>query len=255
MATRLRRGHGWFGTAALILTTALAAVAVSGGLALANDTPRTAPLSSITDGQTCAWQETLSGAPDHSLLSILGVLRKRAAPLSAKVLAQIELPTDRQLGIEYYVDYIRRARFYQGIPYYIAAIHFDSCSKIRRSGDAIAVIGAGGGGPGGTAKSIVSGSFVVTGGPGIAGNPDSGTVTLVVPDGVASATIHYPAGPANTLKPKAVSPPITITASAVGNLLLFNVPRDSGGAQIFKPTSMIWRDAKGKIVKRFSHRL
>ena len=90
----------------------------------------------------------------------------------------------------------------------------------------------GGGGGGGSAKQIEQGKFVGTGGPGIPGNPHSGTVQMVVPDGVASATISYPAGPANGFKPKIISPPVTITATVVGNVLVFNVPRSSGGGQI-----------------------
>jgi hypothetical protein len=63
--------------------------------------------------------------------------------------------------------------------------------------------------------------------------------------------MHYPAGPANGFKPKVISPPVTVTATAVGNLLLFDVPRSSGGNQIIHPTSMIWRNASDTIIRRF----
>jgi hypothetical protein len=113
----------------------------------------------------------------------------------------------------------------------------------------------GGGGGGGTASDIELGRFVGTGGPGIPGNPQSATVRMVVPDGVANATISYSAGPANGFKPKVISPPVTISAGVVGNVLVFNVPRSSGGGQITQPTSMIWRNASGAVIRRFHGRL
>ena len=78
---------------------------------------------------------------------------------------------------------------------------------------------------------------------------------MVVPDGVATATISYPAGPANGFKPKIISPPVTIEATAVGNVLVFNVPRSSGGGQIVHPTWMVWRNAAGTVIRRFRGRL
>jgi hypothetical protein len=78
---------------------------------------------------------------------------------------------------------------------------------------------------------------------------------MVVPDGVASATIRYPAGPADGFKPNVISPPVTVTGEAVGNLLMVNVPRSSGGGQIMDPTSMVWRNASGQAIRRFHGRL
>jgi hypothetical protein len=52
-----------------------------------------------------------------------------------------------------------------------------------------------------------------------------------------------------------ISPAVTVTGKAIGNLLLFNVPRGSGGGQITHPTSMIWRNADGTIIRRFHGRL
>ena len=168
---------------------------------------------------------------------ILGVLRTPAAPLSASVLTQLERPLDRSNGTEIYTNFIRRARFFEGQPYYIAAIRFDGC-VIKPSGDNILLVGDGEGEIGGTAQRIEAGKYVGTGGPGIAGNPHSGTVEMVVPDGVATATMHYPAGPANGFTPKIISPPVTVTATVIGNVLtLQRAPRSSGGGQITHPTS------------------
>jgi hypothetical protein len=109
----------------------------------------------------------------------------------------------------------------------------------------------GGGGCGGTAAQIEDGRFVITGGPGIAGNRHSGTVQMIVPDGVASVTLRYPPGPANGFTPKIISPAFTLSTRVVNNVMLANVPRNSGGGAISKPTVMVWRAADGHIIKTF----
>jgi hypothetical protein len=207
---------------------------------------------------SCAWHETLSGSPGRSLLSILGVLRAPAATPSASVLAEVERPVSANNGTELYVNYIRLARFFEGQAYYIAAIHFDRCgpgSSANETGDSILVDSDDGGDMGGNPQRIETGRWVGTGSPGIQGDQYSGTVQMVVPDGVASATVHYPAGPADGFRPTVISPAVTVTGKAIGNLLLFNVPRGSGGGQITHPTSMIWRNADGTIIRRFHGRL
>jgi hypothetical protein len=250
------------GGAVVVVAAAVLAVVVAagggGGSSLTGSAAQPGNQSRVTKSPSflnasCVWQKTLSGTPTRALLSILGVLRTPAAPLGVSVLAQLERPLDRTDGAEIYTNFIRRARFFEGQPYYIAAIRFDGCgiSGIKPSGDNILLWGDGGGEMGGTAQQIEAGKYVGTGGPGIAGNPHSGTVEMVVPDGVASATIHYPAGPANGFTPKIISPPVTVTATVIGNVLLFNVPRSSGGGQITHPTSMIWRNAAGAIIRTF----
>jgi hypothetical protein len=259
---RQRRQRRIGGAAVVVAAAVLAVVVASGGgagssltgsAAQPGNQSRAAKSPSFVNA-SCVWEKTLSGTPARSLLSILGVLRTPAAPLSASVLAQLEQPLDRSNGTEIYTNFIRRARFFEGQPYYIAAIRFDGC-VIKPSGDNILLVGDGGGEIGGTAQRIDAGKYVGTGGPGIAGNPHSGTVEMVVPDRVATATIHYPAGPADGFTPKIISPPVTVTATAVGNVLLFNVPRSSGGGQITHPTSMVWRDAAGAIIRTFHGRL
>jgi hypothetical protein len=205
----------------------------------------------------CVWHSTLSGPPSKSLLAILGVFRKPATPRSvpSTIASRFTRPVDRLIGREVYVNYLRLARVFDGVAYYIVPIRYDGCGAIERSGDGIWLLTDDGGESGGNVTDIEQGTWVGTSGPGIPGNPHSGTVQMVVPDGVASATISYPAGPANGFKPKTISPPVTITATAVGNVLLFNVPRSSGGSQIDDPTSMIWRNANGTIIRRFQGRL
>jgi hypothetical protein len=259
---RQRRQRRVGGAVAVIAAGVISVVVAFGGggdlagsAAQPGDHLRATKLPGLVNA-SCAWRKTLSGAPAGSLLSILGVLRTPAAPVSASVLARLERPLDRSTGLEVYSNYIRRARFFEGQPYYIAAIRYDGCGPgVRPPGDNIALLGDGGGELGGTAQRIEAGNYIGTGGPGIAGNPHSGTVEMVVPDGVASATVRYPAGPANGFKPKIISPPVTVTAAAIGNVLLFNVPRSSGGGQITQPTSMIWRNAAGATIRTFHGRL
>jgi hypothetical protein len=217
----------------------------------------TASIAGAGSNPECAWQPTLPGAPSQSLLAILGVLRRPATPAdhAPNIIDQLTRPVNRLLGREVYTNYLRRARVFDGATYYIVPIRYDGCGAIKPGGDGIWLGSTGGGGGGSNANDIEQGKFVGTGGPGIPGNPHSGTVQMVVPDGVASATISYPAGPANGFKPNNISPPVTITATATGNVLLFNVPRSSGGGQIVHPTSMDWRDANGQVVRRFRGRL
>jgi hypothetical protein len=108
------------------------------------------------------------------------------------------------------------------------------------------MIGATGGG-GATAAEIEQGHDVGTGPPG---SSTSATVTMIVPDGVASVTLRYPAGRASGYS-RQISPPVTITTAPVNNMLVVSVPRSAGGGPIWAPT-MIWRAANGHIVRTFN---
>ncbi len=74
---------------------------------------------------------------------------------------------------------------------------------------------------------------------------------MLVPDGVASVTIHYPAEPASGFSHK-VAPAFTTTIRVIKNVIAVLAPRASfravGGAG-----SMVWRAANSSVVKRFSH--
>ena len=72
---------------------------------------------------------------------------------------------------------------------------------------------------------------------------------MIVPDGVASVTLRYPAGRASGYSAK-ISPPVTITTAPVDNMVVVSVPRSAGGGPIWVPT-MIWRAANGHIIKTF----
>jgi hypothetical protein len=237
----------------------------------------------------------ITGAPPASLLSILGVLRGPAAPVDRAAVPILSHMVGVYInyvrlartafGLNWYLfvadgnqgflppanvsrclrqQSSNLSRELPTIPKSLVALTqrmFTAQLAAERRRDAeplqpgVWLSTLGGGGGGGTAADIELGRFVGTGGPGIPGNPHSATVRMVVPDGVASATISYPAGPANGFQPKVISPPVTITATVVWNVLLFNVPRSSGGGQITQPTSMLWRNARGAVIRRFNGQL
>jgi hypothetical protein len=72
---------------------------------------------------------------------------------------------------------------------------------------------------------------------------------MVVPDGVAHVTLHFPAGPANGFHKNIISPAVTVTTSPVGNVVVVRVPR-SGGT--IGRATMTWRAANGHIIKTFN---
>src|ERR1700683_5393880 len=126
MRDRLR--HFVLGAAALVCA-ALVVTPTAGGAA---------PRSERSASQSgCVWQPTLSGGPNASLLAILGILRRPATQAGSPpdVLSIFERPADRLLGRELYVHYLRRAGVFNGVPYYVAAIHFDGCGLGTRHGD------------------------------------------------------------------------------------------------------------------------
>lgn len=204
------------------------------------------PAVSCASGQGRA----LQGEPSKSLLSILGVLRRPATAADALPRALAA----QGAGSDAFVHYIRRARVVHGSPYYIYPVILGGCGGPVHQGishlDANVDLGAGTigatGGGGATAADIEQGRAVATGPPG---SSTSATVTMIVPDGVASVTLHYPAGRASGYSPK-ISPPFTVTTAPVNNLVVVSVPRSGGGGPIRAPT-MIWRAANGHIVKTF----
>ena len=72
---------------------------------------------------------------------------------------------------------------------------------------------------------------------------------MLVPDGVASVTLHYPAGKIGGFDQHHASA-FTATTNVVGNLLVVTVPR--GGNRLMAPMTMTWRSASGTTVKTFT---
>jgi hypothetical protein len=188
----------------------------------------------------------LQGAPNKSLLSILGVLRRpaRAADAGSGIAAQGFISA-------VFVHYIRLARVVAGSPYYIYPAIVGGCGTGERPHEGIVelaknvdlghgIVGGTGGG-GATAAAIEQGKDAGSGPPG---SSTSATITVIVPDGVASVTLRYPAGHASGYSPK-ISPPFTINATPVDNLLVVRVPRSNP----LRKGTMIWRAANGHVIR------
>jgi hypothetical protein len=198
---------------------------------------------------SCVSKPALQGAPSKSLLSILGVLRRPATPADAGsgIAAHGFIS-----GV--FVHYIRRARVVDGSPYYLYPAIVGGCGTGEKPHQGIMELGkdldlgdgtiGGGGGGGATAAGIERGEG--GGGSGAPGSSTSATLTIVVPDGVATVTLHYPAGRASGYSPR-ISPPATITTTPVGNLVVVTVPRSNPLQQ----GTMIWRAADGHVIGRF----
>jgi hypothetical protein len=246
----LKRGR-WIAAAGTFTVAIAILVAVAG--ASASSLSRAACVPSVTPGKR------LQGAPSQSLLSILGVLRRPVTPADVLPPA-IETNVLRGgFGRDIFVRYIRRARVIAGSSYYIYPVLIARCGQLAHDGimDLATHIDLGhgtfgsDGGGGETAAAIEQGQGVGTGPPGISGQSGtSGTIDMVIPDGVASVTLRYPAGRASGYSPK-ISPAFTVTTSPVNNLLIVSVPRSSGGGAIQRVT-MIWRAADGHVIKTFS---
>ena len=194
----------------------------------------------------------MQGPPSKSLLSILGVLRR---PATAADTIRQQL-AGRGLTRDVFVRYVRRTQVINGSPYYIYPAIVGGCGvESQREGimelathiDLGAGVFGGTGGGGGTAADIEQGRTVGTGPPGSA---TSTTITMIVPDGVANVTVHFPAGRASGYSPK-ISPPFTTSSRPVGNELVLRIPR-SNIPESVPGLRMIWRAADGHIFKTFN---
>jgi len=197
-------------------------------------------------GSCAQTKQFIGGAPTQSLLSILGVLRRPPTsadtlPPNAKHLLTV---TARLSGREIFSNYIRRARVVDGVPYYVMPVMFTGCGPLRPGPESMTIWDAGGYVGAGTAAVIERG--LSTPGTGTFG---SSTIDMLIPDGVATATLHYPAGTIGGFDRKH-APPLTITTTVVGNLIVVTVPR--AGNRLNAPMTMTWRATNGTVVKTFS---
>jgi len=106
--------------------------------------------------------------------------------------------------------------------------------------------GSGGGGGDATAAQIEQqGSWGSSSG-GTGANPGLTLFWGVVPDGVATVTLHYPAGKIGGFS-RRTGPAVTIKAHAVNNVVVVSVPR--AGAQSTEALTTTWRAANGTVIK------
>lgn len=268
-------------SAALVATIAAAAVVgvglafVGGGGGFQGQAGSTLPTPSLVaakfrnvSGAPCVWHASTSGTPNASLLSILGVFRR--ATTRVRPIAGITPRAPNPFGEEVYANYFRRAGVFAGSPTYLYLFDDTGCSPIsshgeglkmerRWLGDDVGIARPGvqeDGGLNGGAATIESGQWYWLGGPGLPGlAATSETVTLLVPDEVASVSIRYPTEavePAYHKHPGPIVPALTINATPTNNLVTFNVHHHSSAA--IAPVTVIWRAANGHIINTF-HRL
>jgi hypothetical protein len=180
---------------------------------------------------------TTQDAPETALLSILAVLRRPMTHADA-------LPARAYLSFnqEVFVRYIRLARSVGGFGYYVIPAIITRCEPVKAyQGVTFVRRTPGGGGAGILAASAASikryGGFFTSGQHG------RSTAPGLVPDGVATVTVHYAANPAGRL------PAVTITAKVVDNVVvLASIPRGPAASW----TKMVWRAANGTTIKTFS---
>lgn len=207
---------------------------------------KTAQVSAASCGS--ATHRALQGAPSKSLLSILAVLRRPATPADAIPPALAA----QGAGSNAFVHYVRRTRVLGKSAYYIYPAILEGCGSTARQGIAHldagidlggGAIGATGGG-GASAHRIAQGLAIGAGPPG---SSTSATVTIVVPDGVATVTLRFPAGRASGYSPR-IYPPFTVMTTPVNNEVVITVPRSAGGSAIHHG-EMTWRGADGHVIK------
>jgi hypothetical protein len=105
--------------------------------------------------------------------------------------------------------------------------------------------GGGGGGGGADAAEIARQGMWGSSSGGTGANPGLTLFDGVVPDGVATVTLHYSAGKVGGFSRRTASA-VTITAHAVNNVVVVSVPR--AGAQAMNVTTT-WRAADGATIK------
>jgi hypothetical protein len=167
------------------------------------------------------------------------------------LVADFSRPINRQFGQEVYVRYVRYARTVGGVAYYLVPVTF-RCGVIARQGDGIALDSALGGGGELSAAQIEHAGMWVSRSGGTGADPGRTTFTGVLPDGVASVTLHYPAGKLGGFSHRS-GPAITVTEPVVNNVVVVTVER--AGNQATANVTTTWRAPNGSIVKVIQHRL
>jgi|SRR5579863_2503022 len=192
--------------------------------------------------------KAVQGPPSRALLSLLGVLRRPATAADALPASVSKLLLDTGLGpaSTIFINYVRRARVIADTSYWVYPETITFCGHSRQ-GMALWESdgpGSGAGGGMGDAASIADGEVG-----GSSGTFGSTRVEMLIPDGVTTVTLRYPAGKIGGFD-RHHAGATTITSPVVGNLLIVTVPR--GGNRLIAPMTMTWRAPNGATVKTFS---
>jgi hypothetical protein len=180
-------------------------------------------------------------APAPDVLSMLAVLR--TPPTSLDTLPATSLPGGvPHIGEGIYIKYVRQAGVILGTTYYVIPVA-KGCSSSQEEIVLYSHSPQGfAGGSGGTPSAIEHGRLLTS-----QGTAASSVVSGIVPDGVAKVTLEYAAA-----KPSAISPTeqraVTVTAKPVNNVFAVRVPQNPGSASL--PKTIVWRSAKGSVIKR-----
>jgi len=110
----------------------------------------------------------------------------------------------------------------------------------------LSAAGFGGGGGGGTAAEIEDRGMWLSESGGTGADPARTLFAGVVPDGVATVTLHYPAGKLGGFS-RRTGPALTVTAHAVNNVVVVSVER--AGSQANGAVTTTWRAADGTTIK------
>jgi hypothetical protein len=234
-AVRLRAGAVI--TFAIAAIAAIAVYAGSGGVVAGASSCPTPPAK-------------VTGPPPAAFLSILGVLRQpgsAAHDLPPSVLSS-------QTGL--YVDSVRFARAAFARAWYVwiasppAQPHGSGNGCDRSVGVALWGLGGRGGGgtSGATPAQIESHGMWISIGGGTGADPARTLFAGVVPDGVATVTLDYPAGKLGGFSHRS-GPALTATGHVVNNVVVISVER--AGAQAIRMVTTTWRAADGATVKTF----
>ena len=174
---------------------------------------------------------TTQTAPNHALLALLGVLRRPQRASDALP------PSIRgQYNEEIFVNYVRRVRVVDRTAYYVIPVLVTTCEP-GPAYEAVRFVAAApdGTSSGGQAPIAAIANGTLAGASG-AGGPSS-TFASIVPDGVASVTLHYPADPPTSPHP------LTVTATVANNCVVAAVARNAAASP-----AVIWHAKNGAVI-------
>lgn len=147
--------------------------------------------------------------------------------------------------------YMRYSRTVGGVAYYLVPVTY-RCGVGRQRADGLALDSAGGGGGGLDAAEIEHVGMWESRSGGTGADPGRTTFIGVLPDGVASVTLHYPAGKLGGFSHQS-GRAITVTSPVVNNVVVVTVER--AGTQARDSVTTTWHAANGSIVKLIQHGL
>jgi hypothetical protein len=147
------------------------------------------------------------------------------------------------------VRYIRRARVIGTTSYWVFPVVFGCAPHTEFIADHVSG-GAGGSGGGGLGDAVQIEHGQAYGSQSGTGVPSGRTeVDMLVPDGVATVTLAYPAGEVGGFG-AGNAPAFTTTARVVNNLVVVDIPR--ANRRLVTPMTMTWHAADGRHIATFT---